>query len=147
MSIQAVQAHLYPELIQVWEASVRASHDFLSEAQIQHLRVLLLNTYFDQVNLQVWQDECQQCLGFVGVAADQIEMLFVHPSAQGMGIGAALVQHARQHLGASKVDVNEHNPKALAFYQHLGVVINGRSATDGQGWPFPLLHLHWPEQD
>ncbi|UOO89046.1 GNAT family N-acetyltransferase [Vitreoscilla massiliensis] len=143
MSIHTVQAQHYPELITVWEASVRASHDFLSETHIAHLRDLILNHYFAQVTLRAWQDEAGRCLGFVGVAAGNIEMLFVHPHAQGLGIGKALVSHALTHLGADKVDVNEQNPQATAFYQHMGFVICGRSDTDGQGWPFPLLHMQW----
>ncbi|MGY0625916.1 MAG: GNAT family N-acetyltransferase, partial [Paraglaciecola chathamensis] len=42
---------------------------------------------------------------------------------------------------ATKVDVNEQNPKALGFYQRIGFKVVGRSELDGQGKPYPLLHL------
>ncbi|CQH35243.1 Uncharacterised protein [Yersinia enterocolitica] len=35
----------YPILLNVWESSVRATHDFLQEQDIQALRPLLLHTY------------------------------------------------------------------------------------------------------
>lgn len=38
-------------------------------------------------------------------------------------------------------DVNEHSPRAVSFYLANGFVIHSRSETDGQGNPFPLLHL------
>jgi len=39
------------------------------------------------------------------------------------------------------LDVNERNRQALAFYEAHGFVITGRSDTDADGRPFPLLHL------
>jgi putative acetyltransferase len=68
-------------------------------------------------------------------------MLFVAPEARGKGVGALLCHHAIQHEQATKVDVNEQNPQAIGFYQHLGFGIVGRSEVDGQGKPFPLLHM------
>lgn len=70
-----------------------------------------------------------------------IEMLFISPDVRGNGIGAKLVAHAIKAQGALKVDVNEQNQQALGFYQHLGFKVTGRSPVDGQGKPYPLLHL------
>jgi putative acetyltransferase len=39
------------------------------------------------------------------------------------------------------VDVNEQNEQALGFYRHLGFEVVGRSPLDGQGKPYPLLHM------
>lgn len=146
MNLKPASASDYPVLLQIWEDSVRASHDFLPEARLQALKPMLLDSYFPQVNLWLWQDAAQQCLGFIGVAEANIEMLFVHPQAQGLGIGKALLSHAIHQLGANHVDVNEQNPKALAFYQHAGFEITARSEQDGQGWPYPLLHMYLPNQ-
>lgn len=131
----------YPELIAVWEASVRATHDFLSEEDIQALRPLIREQYFDAVELYCVRDERGAIQGFCGVAQGNLEMLFVAPESRGRGIGTALCRHAVDHLGVSRVDVNEQNPQALGFYEHFGFKIIGRSPLDGQGNPFPLLHL------
>ena len=131
----------YPELIAVWEASVRATHDFLSEEDIQALRPLIREQYFDAVELYCVRDERGVIQGFCGVAQGNLEMLFVAPESRGRGIGTALCRHAVDHLGVTRVDVNEQNPQALGFYEHFGFKIIGRSPLDGQGNPFPLLHL------
>jgi len=131
----------YPELIAVWEASVRATHGFLSEEDIQVLRPLILEQYFDAVELYCVRDEQGVIQGFCGVAHGNLEMLFVAPESRGRGIGTALCRHAVDHLGVTRVDVNEQNPQALGFYEHFGFKIIGRSPLDGQGNPFPLLHL------
>ena len=70
-----------------------------------------------------------------------IEMLFISPEARGKGIGAMLARHAIQTQDATKVDVNEQNSQALGFYLHLGFSVTARSALDGQGKPYPLLHM------
>ena len=126
------------ELTAVWESSVRASHDFLTENDISQLRPcvpLLFCAYMP--------DKTPSWAGFIGIDAQTVEMLFVHPALFGKGIGTALLQHALS-LGVRRVDVNEQNPRVLQFYQHRGFIITGRSATDSMGFPFPLLHLELP---
>lgn len=45
MKIDAAQKCDHPTLITIWEASVRASHHFLQEADIAALRPLILEHY------------------------------------------------------------------------------------------------------
>ncbi len=132
-------------LLEIWEASVRASHDFLAEEDLQQLKPLILDQYFDAVELKCAVSPSGDILGFCGVLQGNIEMLFIEPAARGQGIGAMLVADAIKQQGSSLVDVNEQNSQALGFYQHLGFVVTGRSALDGQGKPYPLLHLALPQ--
>jgi putative acetyltransferase len=145
MQINTATKDDYLTLIEIWESSVRATHDFLSEDHIQSLKPLILEHYFDAVDLRVAKDEDDQIVGFIGVAEQNIEMLFISPSRRGKGIGALLVKNAIKHQRACKVDVNEQNPNAAGFYQHMGFRVLGRSPLDGQGKPFPLLHLELSE--
>ncbi|WP_417783356.1 acetyltransferase [Terasakiella pusilla] len=131
----------YPTLIDLWERSVCATHDFLPQHEIEELRPLILGTYFDAVDLTVALNRNGQLLGFCGVQGDNIEMLFIDPEVRGQGVGRLLAQHAIVTQEATKVDVNEQNPQALGFYEHLGFEVVSRSPLDGQGKPYPLLHL------
>ncbi|HWR03941.1 MAG TPA: GNAT family N-acetyltransferase [Humidesulfovibrio sp.] len=135
----------HPELLALWEASVRATHSFLGEADIAELKPLILNQYFDLVELTCLRDAEGGILAFMGTAADRLEMLFVRPDSFRLGLGGRLVRHAVERLGVREVDVNEQNPQALAFYQSLGFRPVGRSDLDGQGRPFPLLTLRLPD--
>lgn len=83
----------------------------------------------------------EEIAGFCGVHDGNIEMLFIAPEARGSGVGRLLVAHAIQRQGARRVDVDEQNAQALGFYQHLGFEVTGRSPLDGQGKPYPLLHM------
>lgn len=42
----------YQELVELWEASVRATHFFLKEKDIAFFKPLLLNSYLDAVELR-----------------------------------------------------------------------------------------------
>ena len=141
MKVDAVEKSDHLELLEIWEASVRATHDFLLEEDLQELKPIILNQYFDAVDLRCVKDAYGEILGFCGVHTGNIEMLFVSPAARGQGVGSMLVTYAIDMQGASKVDVNEQNTQALGFYQHLGFSVIGRSAVDGQGKPYPLLHM------
>jgi putative acetyltransferase len=131
----------FPELLAVWEASVRATHDFLSEEDILFLKPLILEQYFDAVELRCALNAEGLILGFCGVGGKTLEMLFIRPECRNNGVGTALCRHAVDTLGVTKVDVNEQNPQALGFYINFGFKVVARSSLDGQGKPFPLLHL------
>ncbi|OIQ48967.1 putative N-acetyltransferase YjaB [Pseudodesulfovibrio hydrargyri] len=141
MYIEKARKRDYPELLLVWERSVRATHHFLTEEDILSLRPLILGQYFDAVELCCVRNDEEKIVGFCGVAHGNLEMLFVAPDSRGRGIGTALCRHAVDHLGVTRVDVNEQNPQALGFYEHFGFKVVDRSPLDGQGNPFPLLHL------
>lgn len=131
----------YSKLIEVWEASLRATHDFLPDEEIEPLKKLLLDKYFDAVVLKCFKNKHDEIIGFCGVADKKIEMLFVMPSAQGQGVGSALCKYAVEHQDAIRVDVNEQNIRAIDFYTKMGFSVFARSEFDEQGRPYPLLHM------
>ncbi len=133
----------YDEVTAVWEASVRATHHFLQEKDIQYFKPLVRNEYLKLVDLFCIRDEQGKITGFVGVAGNKIEMLFIHPNVRGKGIGKRLLGYALDTLGANEVDVNEQNGQAVGFYLHTGFEVTGRSELDGMGKPFPLLNLKY----
>lgn len=142
MKLENATSHDLPRLGDIWEAAVRATHDFLSEDDIQLFRPLVREGYLPSAPmLAVARDETGLAFGFVGVEGDKIEMLFVDPARHGQGIGQALLEHAVRQWSACRVDVNEQNPRALGFYRHMGFAVESRSERDGLGKPFPMLHL------
>lgn len=129
-----------PRLVDVWEAAVRATHDFLGEPDIVRFRASMPDV-LGRARLACVRGDDGRVLGFVGTSDGNIDMLFVDPVAHGLGIGRALVEHAARAEGATTVDVNEQNPRALGFYLRVGFVVERRSERDSMGNPFPILHL------
>ena len=131
----------YPELLKVWEASVRATHHFLKEEDIAYFKPLILNSYFDAVELRCIKKADGKIIGFSGVADQNLEMLFIHPDERGKGIGKALLWYCIKELKVCKVDVNEANEQAHGFYQRFGFKVYKRSDFDATGKPYPILHM------
>jgi len=134
----------HPEILNVWEASVRATHHFLEEADIQVYKMLIGEEYLDTLQLFGIKHENDQLLGFIGISEKAIRLLFVLPTARAMGIGLSLVNYVYQHLYVNEVDVNEQNVQAYNFYKHLGFEVIERAATDAIGKPFPVLSMKIP---
>ncbi|OME01086.1 GNAT family N-acetyltransferase [Paenibacillus odorifer] len=132
---------LLNRLLNIWESSVRHTHLFLSEQEIDALRPLVTQALEGISDLFAFTDDEEQLLGFIGVQNNKIEMLFVEPATMGKGVGKALVAYVMQKLAVHLVDVNEQNPQALGFYEHMGFQVFERSALDEQGNPFPILHM------
>ena len=133
-----------PELIAgllgIWEASVRASHHFLTEEDIRSLC-----PHAEEAIRQIetlWVVEYDDVrIGFMGIQSDKIEMLFLHPDYFRKGIGRMLIQKAVSEADVQYVDVNEQNPAAVKFYEKMGFRTFRRDSTDDQGNPFPILRM------
>lgn len=126
-------------LLLVWESSVAATHDFLSNQDIIMLRPTVLEELRKVPMLFVAMEDTRP-VGFLGMNGESVDMLFVDAAFRGMGTGGALLNEAVVR-GARRVDVNEENPQAVGFYRHMGFAVSGRSDTDALGLPFPVLHM------
>jgi putative acetyltransferase len=130
-------------LLDLWERSVRATHAFLGEDDVVTLRPAVAQELAGgAVDWWVAQADDGALVGFLGYSANTIEGLFIDPAHRHRGAGRFLVDHAqRLSPGALSVGVNEQNAAARRFYEALGFVVAGRSATDDAGRPFPVLHM------
>ena len=136
-------------LLDIWLRSVRATHTFLSEDDVQSL-LPLVRDYLGSAESELWVlcSPSGALMGFMGMSGSKMEALFLAPEFHRCGGGRRLVRHAQALKGELTVDVNEQNPAACRFYEACGFVVEGRSELDGTGRPFPLLHLRLsaPEQ-
>lgn len=130
----------YGQIMDVWEASVRATHDFLPEEDLAFYKHLIPK-YLSAVHLKGIRNAEGRIIAFTGIHEDKIEMLFIHPGERGKGLGRLLVTYAITHFHIRKVDVNEQNAQAAGFYLRMGFHTTGRSDTDDNGKPYPILHL------
>jgi putative acetyltransferase len=130
-------------LLDVWLRSVRATHTFVSEEDIQAM-IPQVRDYLASSAPEFWVlCDSGAIMGFMGMSGSKIESLFLAPEFQRRGAGRRLVRHAQALHGELTVDVNEQNAAARAFYEACGFVVEGRSELDDQGRPYPLLHMRW----
>lgn len=133
-------ALLIDTLTVIWEASVRATHHFLTEEDIQKLTPFV-KMGLSGIETLIIANDSHQPIAFMGIDRDKIEMLFVSPLYFNKGIGKELVTIAITQFGIQYVDVNEQNPKAAGFYRHIGFEVFERMELDEQGNPFPILKM------
>lgn len=141
MIVEKVLPEYYSEMLDVWENSVRATHDFISDEDIEFFKPIIIEQAFPAVSLRCVKSETGSIIGFVGVHDSKIEMLFILNEERGHGVGTLLLKYAIEKLNANKVDVNEQNPQAVGFYEHMGFKVKSRSPLDDMGKPFPILHM------
>lgn len=130
---------LLPDL---WLRSVRATHTFLTEGEIQSL-LPFVREYLTSPDAELWVlfSADGAVMGFLGMSGCKIEAMFLAPEFLRQGGGRRFVEHALSLHAELTVDVNEQNPAACRFYESCGFVVERRSGQDDAGRPYPLLHM------
>ena len=131
-------------LLEVWENSVRATHLFLSDSEIQSIKKYVPQALNEVLHLLIAEDESGRPVAFMGVEAGSLEMLFIAPEERGKGLGKRLIQYGIKNYSVEKLTVNEQNPQAKGFYEHMGFQVYKRTDLDEQGNPYPLLYMRRP---
>lgn len=126
-------------LLQIWERSVRATHLFLSDAEVNRIKEYVPRAFEGVEHLIV--AEAEKPVAFMGTQNGRLEMLFVAPEERGRGIGRQLLQYGVENYGVFEVTVNEQNPQAVGFYERMGFETYKRTDTDEEGAPYPLLYV------
>lgn len=136
-------AGLTEKLVDVWESSVRATHHFLSDDEILKIKEYVPEAVKEVHVLLLAKDADGNTAGFMGIADNRIKMLFVSAEYRGQGIGSKLLSRGIAGYGANELAVNEQNPLAKGFYEHMGFEVFRRTDFDEQGNPYPLLYMKY----
>lgn len=129
------------ELLNIWETSVRATHHFLSDAEVLQIKEYVPQALMGVAHLMIAENDAGEPIAFMGTENSRLEMLFITPAERGKGIGKQLIPYGIENYGIEEVTVNEQNPQAVGFYEHLGFVTYKRTALDEEGNPYPLLYM------
>lgn len=132
---------LIEQLLEVWESSVRATHMFLSENEIKNIEEYVPQALKEIPNLFVVENENGIPVGFMGIVGQHLEMLFISDKERGKGYGKELIKYGIKKYLVNDVAVNEQNPIAKGFYEHMGFKVYKRTELDEQGNPYPLLYM------
>lgn len=146
--IQEVQerAPLMDKLVELWEASVRATHHFLSDAEVSQIKEYVPQALAGVAHLLIAENETGEPIAFLGTENHRLEMLFLSPAVRGKGIGKELLQYGIENYEIRELTVNEQNPQAVGFYEHMGFQTYKRTDCDEEGNPYPLLYMRLVEE-
>lgn len=141
MELESRTPECLDRLLEVWERSVRATHLFLSGDEVEAIKAYVPQALREVPHLVTAEDEGGLPAGFLGADGRRLEMLFLLPEARGKGLGRALLQYGMDRYGLRELAVNQQNPQARGFYEHMGFHVYRRAETDEQGGPYPLLYM------
>lgn len=141
IAVQEKTPALIGQLTHVWEQSVKATHLFLSEPEIEEIKKYVPLALQAIPHLMIAVNESGAPVGFMGVENGKLEMLFLSPEARGNGLGKRFIRYGVETLAVQEVTVNEQNPMAIGFYEHMGFQVYKRTDVDEQGMPYPLLYM------
>ena len=126
-------------LLEIWEQSAWATHLFLSDAEVNAIRAYVPQALKSVEHLIV--AETEKPIGFMGIQNRRLEMLFLAPEERGKGLGKQLLQHGIETYGIVELTINEQNPQAVGFYEHMGFETYKRTELDEESNPHPLLYM------
>ena len=119
IKISIPSADEYPEVLELWEYSVRQTHDFLTEEDLEYFNKPNLINFLPSFTIKAAYLD-QEIIGFIATSISSIELLFIHPSFTRQGIGRRLCEEALKDTAIKNVEVNPQNTNALQFYNQLG---------------------------
>ena len=69
-------------------------------------------------------------IAFMGIEKSKLEMLFIKNSERGKGLGKKLLNYGIKKYNVNDLAVNEDNPQAKSFYEHMGFKVYQRNELD-----------------
>lgn len=132
---------LINQLLEVWEDSVKATHLFLSDEEIKSIKEYVLQAIYGVSHLVIIENESHIPIAFMGIEDRKLEMLFIKNNDRGKGLGKRLLNYGIENYNVNELAVNEENPSAKGFYEHMGFKTYKRSKLDEQGNPYPILYM------
>ena len=78
---------LLEQLIIVWERSVKATHLFLSEIEVEEIKTYIPQALNGIPHLIIAKNENNCPVAFMGLEEQKLEMLFISPEERGKGLG------------------------------------------------------------
>ena len=132
---------LVDQLLHVWEKSVKTTHLFLSDKEIKEIKKFVPTALTAVPHLIIETNTKGTPIAFMGIDDGKLEMLFIAPKEHGKGLGKKLLEYGIKKYHVKELVVNEQNPQAKGFYEHMGFQVCKRSELDEQKNPYPILFM------
>lgn len=111
---------LIAQLVKVWEASVKATHLFLSAGEIEKIKGYVPDALKNVSHLLIAENGKSEPVAFIGIEGRKIEMLFIAPEERGKGLGRQLIKYGIENYAVNEVCVNEQTHRPSAFMNTWG---------------------------
>lgn len=132
---------LIGQLLEVWEDSVKVTHEFLSSEEILEIKKYVPRALKEISHLVIVENEESIPVAFMGIEDTKLEMLFIKNSERKKGLGKRLLNYGIENYNMNELTVNEKNLNARGFYEYMGFQTYKRTELDEEGNPYPILYM------
>ncbi len=116
---------------------------FLSDSEIKKIAKYIPQALNAIPHLIIAVNHEKEPIAFMGIEERKLEMLFISPQYRGKGLGKQLLQYGAENYSINELGVNEQNPQAKGFYEHMGFQVYERTSIDEHGNPYPILYMRF----
>ncbi|CAI3372562.1 GNAT family N-acetyltransferase [Enterococcus cecorum] len=100
---------------------MKVTHTFLTKEEIQNIKQYVPQAVEHEPHLCIALSEKGELLGFIGVADQRLEMLFIQVNARGQGIGKQLLRYAIKNFDVKELTVTNKTHRQLVFMNILAL--------------------------
>ena len=94
---------LINQLLEVWEDSVKATHLFLSNEEINNIKKYVPQALKEVSHLLIIKNENNEPIAFMGIEDTKLEMLFIKNKERGKGLGKQLLNYGIENYNVNKI--------------------------------------------
>ena len=141
MRIRPYTAPDSPVLANIWLEASLAAHSFIPADYWKNNRIRMEQEYLPNSDNFVLEDDSGKVQGFISLLGRHVAALFVHPKAQGMGYGSALLRHAQQLHTELTLHVYKLNTDSVHFYEYHGFLTTAQGVDTSTG--AEELRMRW----
>ncbi len=106
-------------VIEIWYTASKIATPFLSDEFLTWEREQIREVWMPSAETWVFETE-GSVVGFIALLDNEVGAIFVHPEAQGRGVGRALMDHAASTRDSLYLDVFKENAIGRRFYDRYG---------------------------
>ncbi|WP_417863088.1 N-acetyltransferase [Vreelandella venusta] len=129
------------QILEIWLSASIKAHAFV-EADFWASKVTeMRDVYIPASETFVFESE-NQIAGFYSLYGNTLAAVFVSPSLQGRGVGAAMLDDAKSRRECLQLTVYRENTPSINFYKKQGFISLGEQVDEKTGHPELVMEYY-----
>lgn len=129
------------QILDIWLAASIKAHSFVGSAFWESKVSEMRDVYIPASETFVFESE-DKIAGFYSLYGDTLAAIFVSPSLQGKGIGAALIDDAKSRRECLQLTVYSENTPSIYFYKKHGFISLSKQIDEQTGHPELVMEYY-----
>ena len=129
------------QVLAIWLSASIKAHDFIEPEFWKSKIGVMRDVYIPASETFVYEAE-GKVVGFYSLYENNLAAIFVMPGSQGQGMGAALMDDAKNRRKRIQLTVYKDNISSIKFYGTHGFTVLGEQIDEHTGYPEFIMEYH-----